>query len=220
MGVIPRLRELSYQVDEACFVDDSGKHRARLKYARFERTVHGRLLIIMRPDQELTLRERVIGKADLRSGCSIAHIENTADRMRVTLTDETVLDADLLVGADGIHSTVRRMVFGDEKQFTRHLGYHTVAHVFEDPQIFEFARNRFCLTDTIGRQMEFYSLRSGIFIVGLGRPASSRTVPTHFRGVLRPGGSDRDSPSFVSFEPARSVPGGAGPVPCSHSSPR
>lgn len=137
MGVIPRLRELSYQVDEACFVDDSGKHRARLKYARFERTVHGRLLIIMRPDQELTLRERVIGKADLRSGCSIAHIENTADRMRVTLTDETVLHADLLVGADGIHSTVRRMVFGDEKQFIRHLGYHTVAHVFEDPQIFE-----------------------------------------------------------------------------------
>lgn len=77
----------------------------------------------------------------------------------------------------------------------------------------KFARNRFCLTDTIDRQMEFYSLRSGIFIVGLGRPASSRTVPTHFRGVLRPGGSDRDSPSFVSFEPPAACPGAPAPCP-------
>ncbi|HEY3895899.1 MAG TPA: FAD-dependent monooxygenase [Pseudonocardiaceae bacterium] len=185
MGVISRLQELSYQVDEACFVDGSGKRRARLKYARFERAVHGRLLSIMRPDLELALREQVIGKADLRLGCSIGHIENTADGVRVTLTDETVLDADLLIGADGIHSAVRRMVFGDEKQFLRYLGYHTAAYVFEDPQIFEFARNRFCLTDTIDRQMGFYSLRGGKVATFTVHRSADPTLPEDTRSAVR-----------------------------------
>jgi 2-polyprenyl-6-methoxyphenol hydroxylase-like FAD-dependent oxidoreductase len=81
--------------------------------------------------------------------------------VRVTLTDGTVVGADLLVGADGIHSTVRRMVFGDEKNFLRYLGYHTAAYIFDDPQIYDYLHNRFCLTDTADRQMGFYGLRDG-----------------------------------------------------------
>ncbi|MGH3669763.1 MAG: FAD-dependent monooxygenase, partial [Pseudonocardiaceae bacterium] len=185
MGVLPRMQELSYQVDEACFLDDSGKRRARVKYARFERAVHGRLLSIMRPDLELALREQVAGTADLRWGCSIRHIENATDGVRISLTDETVLDADLLIGADGIHSTVRRLVFGDEKQFIRYLGYHTAAYIFEDPQIFDIARNRFCLTDTIDRQMGFYSLRSGKVATFTVHRSADPTLPEEAQSAVR-----------------------------------
>lgn len=133
MGLLPRLQELSYQVEEVRYVDESGRRRAGLNYARFERAVNGRLLSIMRPDLELALRERVVDKVDLRYGYGITHIENSASDVRVTLTDGTVVGADLLVAADGIHSTVRRMVFGDEKNFLRYLGYHTAAYIFHDP---------------------------------------------------------------------------------------
>lgn len=161
MGLLPRLQELSYRVEEVRYVDESGRRRAGLNYARFERAVNGRLLSIMRPDLELALRERAVAKVDLRYGCGITHIESSANGVRVTLTDGTVIGADLLVGADGIHSTVRRMVFGDEKKFLRYLGYHTAAYIFDDPQIYDYLHNRFCLTDTADRQMGFYGLRDG-----------------------------------------------------------
>lgn len=161
MGLLPRLQELSYRVEEVRYVDESGRRRAGLNYARFERAVNGRLLSIMRPDLELALRERVVAKVDLRYGCGITHIESSANGVRVTLTDGTVVGTDLLVGADGIHSTVRRMVFGDEKKFLRYLRYHTAAYIFDDPQIYDYLHNRFCLTDTADRQMGLYGLRDG-----------------------------------------------------------
>lgn len=161
MGLLPRLQELSYRVEEVSYVDEFGRRRAGLNYARFERAVNGRLLSIMRPDLELALRERVVNKVDMRHGCGIAYLENSTGGVQVTLTDGTVIGADLLVGADGIHSTVRRTVFGDEKKFLRYLGYHTAAYIFDDPQIYGYLHNRFCLTDTAGRQMGFYGLRDG-----------------------------------------------------------
>lgn len=161
MGLLPRLRELSYRVEEVGYVDESGRRRAKLNYARFERAVNGRLLSIMRPDLELALRERVVDKVDLRYGGGIAYLENLTGGVQVTLADGTVIGADLLVGADGIHSTVRRAVFGDEEQFLRYLGFHTAAYIFDDPQIYDYLHNRFCLTDTAARQMGFYGLRDG-----------------------------------------------------------
>ena len=29
-----------------------------------------------------------------------------------------------MIGADGVHSTVRRLTFGPEERFVRHLGYY------------------------------------------------------------------------------------------------
>jgi 2-polyprenyl-6-methoxyphenol hydroxylase-like FAD-dependent oxidoreductase len=161
MGLLPRLQELSYRVEEVRYVDESGRRRAGLDYARFERAVNGRLLSIMRPDLELALRELVVDKVDLRYGCGIASLKNSTGGVQVTVTDGMVIDADLLVGADGIHSTVRHMVFGDEQQFLRYLGYHTAAYIFDDSEIYGYLHNRFCLTDTADRQMGFYGLRDG-----------------------------------------------------------
>ncbi len=185
MGVLPRLEELSYRVEEACFVDESGGRRAGLSYSRFARALNGRVLSIMRPDLELALREQIAGAVDLRFGTSVAYIENTTDGVHVALTDGTTLNADLLVGADGIHSTVRRMVFGEEKQFLRYLGYHTAAYIFEDPKIYDYARNRFCLTDTIDRQMGFYALRDGRVATFTVHRSPDPTLPADTQRAVR-----------------------------------
>ena len=34
---------------------------------------------------------------------------------------------DLLIGADGLHSNVRSLVFGSPRQFERHIGYYVAA---------------------------------------------------------------------------------------------
>jgi 2-polyprenyl-6-methoxyphenol hydroxylase-like FAD-dependent oxidoreductase len=185
MGVLPRLRELGYQVTELSYLDESGRRRAGLDYARFERLVHGRLLSVMRPDLELALRERVAGRADLRFGCSITQLANSADGVRVTLTDGTVLDADLLVGADGVHSAVRRMAFGPEERFFRYLGFHTAAFIFDDPWVYRQLDHRFCLTDTADRQMGFYGLRDGRVAAFAVHRTPDPTLPPDARLAVR-----------------------------------
>ena len=41
MGLLPRLREYSYRAEEVRYVDESGRRRAGLNYARFERAMNG-----------------------------------------------------------------------------------------------------------------------------------------------------------------------------------
>jgi len=87
-----------------------------------------------------------------------------ADRgeaVRVTVDDGTQLEADLVVGADGLHSTVRRLIFGEESNFLHYLGFHTAAFTFVDPELHATVTGRFCLTDSVDRQMGLYALRDG-----------------------------------------------------------
>jgi 2-polyprenyl-6-methoxyphenol hydroxylase-like FAD-dependent oxidoreductase len=56
MGVLPRLRELGYRIQEASYVDETGRRRAGLDYTRFAKTARGRLLSIVRPAMPRKLR--------------------------------------------------------------------------------------------------------------------------------------------------------------------
>lgn len=184
MGILPRLNELGYQIAGLSYVDGFGRRRAGLTYARFQRAVGGRLLSIMRPDLELALREQVLDRVDMRYGCEIAEIDNGDDSVAVTLSDGTQLNADLLVAADGIHSGVRNKVFGDEQQFLRYLGFHTAAYTFEDQRIYDEIGDRFCLTDSVDRQMGLYGLRDGrVATFTVHRAASPATPEDPQRGV-------------------------------------
>jgi 2-polyprenyl-6-methoxyphenol hydroxylase-like FAD-dependent oxidoreductase len=185
MGVLPRLHELSYRIDEASYVDQSGRRRAGLSFGRFRKTMCGRLLSIMRPDLELALREAVEGQVDLRFDTSVLSIVNRTEKVSVTLSDGQVVEADLLVGADGIHSTVREQVFGREERFLRYLGFHTAAYVFDDPTINRLVAKRVCLTDTVNRQMGLYGLRDGRVAVFTVHRSTDATLPPDAQEAVR-----------------------------------
>ncbi|MCA1677301.1 MAG: FAD-dependent monooxygenase, partial [Actinobacteria bacterium] len=185
MGVLPRLKELGYQVRELKYVDEAGRRRAGMDYDRFARVVDGRLLSIMRPDLELALREQVANTVEIRFGCAVTEIENSSERVRTVLTDGSELDADLLIGADGIHSAVRRMVFGDEKQFFRYLGLHTAAYTFDDPAIHEKLDNSFCLTDSTQKMMGLYGLRNGRVAAFTVHRSPDPALPAEVRRTVR-----------------------------------
>lgn len=185
MGVLPRILELGYHVEEVAYCDESGRRRAGLHYDRFAKAAGGRVISVMRPDLERALREHVPARVDLRYGSTITAVDNRADGVRVTLDDGTDLAADLLVGCDGIHSAVRTLVFGPESEYLRYLGFHTVAFSFSDPAAHAEVGGRFCMTDSLHRAMGFYGLRDGRVAVFAVHPAADPALPGDVRAALR-----------------------------------
>lgn len=66
----------------------------------------------------------------LRTGVALAGIDNGQDGVTVTTQTGETLFADLLVGADGIHSMVRKHLFGDDAaRFTGHVAWRALVHI-------------------------------------------------------------------------------------------
>lgn len=70
------------------------------------------------------LRAVVPGEVEFRFQLSIASIADGPAGADVAFTDGRQGRYQLVVGADGLHSNVRRLVFGPEKDFVRHFGYY------------------------------------------------------------------------------------------------
>ena len=182
MGLLPAISEVAYHVDEASFVDEQGRRRAGVRPEQF---ASGPLLDLMRPDLERVLRDHLPPNVDIRFGTGPVAVEYGGDVVRVALADGTELEADLLVGADGVHSTVRRLVFGAESRFFRYLGFHTAAFTFDAPRIHAAIQGRACLTDTVGRQMGFYGLRDGRVVTFGVHRATHASLPDDLRAGVR-----------------------------------
>lgn len=179
IGVLPAIQDAAYRIDEASLIDGNGCRRAALPYRHITAALDGRLCSIMRPDLEKALRDNLPDDVDLRFGAAVSAVSNRDDGVTVTLHDGEEIHADLLVGADGIHSTVRALVFGAESQYLRYLGFHTAAFVFDAPDVQQAAGDRVVLTDTIDRQLGCYGLRDGrVAAFALHRTPTSNCPPT------------------------------------------
>jgi 2-polyprenyl-6-methoxyphenol hydroxylase-like FAD-dependent oxidoreductase len=185
MGLLPAIGEVAYPVDEVSLVDEHGRRRAGVPYAQFATAVQGRLRSVMRPDLEQVLRHNLPENVDQRFGATLVGVADHGDAVLVTLDDGAQLEADLLVGADGVHSTVRRVVFGDESEFLRYLGFHTAAFIFDSARIRAEIGNRFVLTDTVGRQMGFYVLRDGRVAAFAVHRTLDAALPDDVRAAVR-----------------------------------
>jgi 2-polyprenyl-6-methoxyphenol hydroxylase-like FAD-dependent oxidoreductase len=125
MGLLDQMRARSLEQRGAAWVKADGRRRAEMPVEAF----HGNGLVsqleILRGDLADVLYQASAADTDYRFGTRITELAHEDDAVLATLSDGTTVRADLVVGADGPHSAVRRLVFGPEEKFVKPLGgYH------------------------------------------------------------------------------------------------
>lgn len=79
---------------------------------------------IARGDLAHLLYGRTTATCEYLFGDSITSLTETTSGVEVTFQHSAARVFDLVVGADGIHSNVRKLAFGPESDYVRYLGYY------------------------------------------------------------------------------------------------
>ncbi|MFI0352870.1 FAD-dependent monooxygenase [Actinomadura sp. 9N407] len=123
MGLMEDVRRMRTHVQSGSVVNAAGKRVASMDGDTFGGRVHGDAELL-RGDLHRLLYERTKEEVEYRFDDSIASLEETADGVTVTFTGGETRTFDLVVGADGMRSATRALVFGPDERFVRDLGYH------------------------------------------------------------------------------------------------
>lgn len=183
-GLLPALQQRHHTVDAVVYVDEQGRQRSLIDYGRFRASLDGRLLALLRGDLEQALHEAVPASADIRYGTTVEQVVPMDEAIEVTLANGERLEADLLIGADGIHSRVRELVFGPERDYLRYLGYHTAAFRFRSPAIERSLEGRFKVLSVPKRQLGLCALDDGTIMAFFAHSAASDRLPDDPRAEL------------------------------------
>ncbi|WP_435209734.1 FAD-dependent monooxygenase [Micromonospora sp. bgisy143] len=118
MGVLDDLRAVQTHGGAMSCVDERGREIFRLP-AEFA----GGELEVYRRDLSGILHRHSADRAEYLFGDRITALTETADGVHVELDRAGARVVDLVVGADGLRSGVRRLAFGPDSEYVRHLGY-------------------------------------------------------------------------------------------------
>jgi 2-polyprenyl-6-methoxyphenol hydroxylase-like FAD-dependent oxidoreductase len=126
MGLLDAVRRLQTGKTDLVIVD---QHNKRLATIPGEFT--GGDVEILRGDLATLLYQQTATNCHYRFGDSITALTQTASGVEVAFEQAAPRTFDLVIGADGIHSNVRRLAFGPEERFVRFLGhYYAVVGVY------------------------------------------------------------------------------------------
>jgi 2-polyprenyl-6-methoxyphenol hydroxylase-like FAD-dependent oxidoreductase len=127
MGLIDDICRVGYRVREVRIVDDAGRRRSGFGTSVFIELTGGRFVTLPRSELSRLLFEKVKDSAECIFGDEIVEQHEETDGVRVRLKQAGERRFDLVIGADGLHSTVRRLAFGPLSQFEKYLGYTVAA---------------------------------------------------------------------------------------------
>lgn len=130
LGFLDRLHDRTSMVPSVD-VDRTGRSRPGMSYS----DIPGRPWLLLRGDVEEAAYSALPEDVEVRYATVPTAINQDADGVDVTLRDlaagtVTTERFDLVVGADGLRSTVRQLVFGPHEEHLRRMGYMIAAFEF------------------------------------------------------------------------------------------
>jgi 2-polyprenyl-6-methoxyphenol hydroxylase-like FAD-dependent oxidoreductase len=119
MGVLPRIESLATGMECLTLYREGKSRPAHVDLTKIYSATSDRHVEIMRDDLSEAYYDAGRDHVEYVFGDSITAISADGD---VTFEHGGVRHFDVIVGADGLHSNVRRLVFGDDAGFTRFIG--------------------------------------------------------------------------------------------------
>ncbi|RJQ74426.1 monooxygenase [Pseudonocardiaceae bacterium YIM PH 21723] len=118
MGILPQLRELATRNRSLTLLDPAGKPVLRLPSS----SGGSPAVEVTRADLSEVLHRSARGDAEFVFDDTVTALDQDEDGVDVTFRRSAPRRFDLVVGTDGMHSTIRRLEFGPERQFVSDLG--------------------------------------------------------------------------------------------------
>lgn len=157
MGIEQALQHAGYRVQRLDAVDDQGRVGASIQIDAFRSLASGRCTSLPRGDLAAAVYATIEGRCETIFGDAIESIEATDVAVGLVLRHGGEREFDLLVGADGLHSNVRRLAFGPDRDYERHLGCHVAACVVQGYR--PRTERAYVTHDVAGRHVARFSLR-------------------------------------------------------------
>jgi len=124
MGILDDVRRHQTGMGEMTFVEADGRVSARLPSFVTSGDIE-----IERGDLSRVLHEHTRDSTEYIFGDSIRSMAEESEGVHVRFERGERRMFDLVIGADGLHSNVRRLVWGDESQFLRFAGWYFAGEV-------------------------------------------------------------------------------------------
>jgi len=121
MGVLPTVLAARTRTERISFLRP-GRRPVEVDMSRLVAGISDRHVEIMRGELARILYEATRHDVEYVFGDSIRTLRQVGDRVEVTFERGPERTFGLVVGADGLHSTVRRLAFGDEARFRHYIG--------------------------------------------------------------------------------------------------
>jgi 2-polyprenyl-6-methoxyphenol hydroxylase-like FAD-dependent oxidoreductase len=119
MGIMADLERARTGMGSMSYVNSAGKPQAKLPADLFAGDIE-----ILRGDLARILYDVTSQHTEYLFGDSITSLTEDAHGVSVTFERAAPRRFDLVIGADGLHSNTRRLAFGPEEQFVKHLGLY------------------------------------------------------------------------------------------------
>ena len=137
MGLVTALRQKAHDFPYLIFENEKGQTVTKVSFTAMTKALNNKYVALMRHELQEILYEAVRREVEIRFGVWATVVTQTPNAAIATFNDGTQESFDLIIGADGIHSDMRQMVFGANVQFEQYLGYYVASYTVPTGADFE-----------------------------------------------------------------------------------
>ena len=127
MGLLPQICDAGYKVRELRLVDGQGCKAGGFSTELIRASLDDRFTSIPRSRLAAEIYRSIEARCEVLFGETVTALSEQEDHVDLTLAKSGHRAFDLVVGADGQHSAIRRLMFGPEARFERDIGYRVAA---------------------------------------------------------------------------------------------